>query len=344
MKRTLAALIAVTLLAAAAAAQTPAPSPTPPKQSELAEAARLTAEVVRLYGLQQYDEALPLARRAVEIRERALGEHLLVASALNNLAAVLMQKRQEGEAGRALERALAIMEKTGSADAELAADINNRLGLLRLDAKDYRKGETFFERAAAVKAKHRGENHPSLVPYLLNLTDARYLSGDRAGAHESLRQAAEILAVKFPEEDLATARKLQSYICILTAEREEALMSKVQFAIHRLEHPEHADRLMEKAQKGKSIVAGGVLNGRAIKKPVPHYPPAARNARVSGVVIVKITVDETGKVVSAEPICGHRLLRDAATEAAAAARFTPTLLSGQPVMVTGVITYTFVIQ
>jgi protein TonB len=55
-------------------------------------------------------------------------------------------------------------------------------------------------------------------------------------------------------------------------------------------------------------------------------------------------VDETGKVIKSEAICGHPLLQKAAAEAAAAARFTPTLLHGQPVKVTGIISYNFVLQ
>jgi protein TonB len=60
--------------------------------------------------------------------------------------------------------------------------------------------------------------------------------------------------------------------------------------------------------------------------------------------VVKIVVDEQGKVVKAESICGHRLLTGAAEDAARAARFTPTLLLGQPVKVSGYITYNFVLQ
>jgi protein TonB len=49
-------------------------------------------------------------------------------------------------------------------------------------------------------------------------------------------------------------------------------------------------------------------------------------------------------VASARAITGHPLLQQAAVQAAYGARFSPTLLSGQPVKVTGVITYNFVAQ
>ena len=94
----------------------------------------------------------------------------------------------------------------------------------------------------------------------------------------------------------------------------------------------------------KTIVSGGVLNGKAISKPSPAYPPIAKAARAAGTVTVQIVVDESGRVISASAVSGHPLLQQAAVAAARQARFSPTLLSGQPVKVSGVITYNFVLQ
>ena len=89
-------------------------------------------------------------------------------------------------------------------------------------------------------------------------------------------------------------------------------------------------------------ISGGVLNGKATSLPKPPYPAAARAVRASGAVSVQVTIDESGNVVSASAVSGHPLLRAAAVQAARSARFSPTQLSGQPVKVTGVITYNFV--
>jgi protein TonB len=96
--------------------------------------------------------------------------------------------------------------------------------------------------------------------------------------------------------------------------------------------------------KPRAPISGGVLNGKAISKPQPAYPAIAKAARASGTVTVQVTVDESGKVVSARAAGGHPLLQQAAVQAAYQARFSPTLLSGQPVKVNGVITYNFVLQ
>ncbi|MCD9185252.1 MAG: energy transducer TonB [Pyrinomonadaceae bacterium] len=89
-------------------------------------------------------------------------------------------------------------------------------------------------------------------------------------------------------------------------------------------------------------ISGGVVNGKATSLPKPPYPAAARAVRAAGSVSVQVLIDETGRVVSASAASGHPLLQQAAVAAARQARFSPTVLSGQPVKVSGIITYNFV--
>lgn len=98
------------------------------------------------------------------------------------------------------------------------------------------------------------------------------------------------------------------------------------------------------ADKIDRIVAGGVLNGKSIKKPAPEYPPIARGARAAGTVTVYIVIDEKGNVESAAAVSGHTLLQPPSVEAARKAKFQPTTLCGRPVKVSGVITYNYVLQ
>jgi TonB family protein len=85
----------------------------------------------------------------------------------------------------------------------------------------------------------------------------------------------------------------------------------------------------------------GVINGKASYLPIPAYPAAATALNLQGKVDVQVTIDETGKVISAKAATGHPILRVAAEKAAWNARFTPTTLSKVPVKVTGVIVYNF---
>ncbi|MEZ5429035.1 MAG: TonB family protein [Pyrinomonadaceae bacterium] len=88
-------------------------------------------------------------------------------------------------------------------------------------------------------------------------------------------------------------------------------------------------------------VSGGVLNGKAVSLPTPPYPAAARAVRAQGAVNVQVIIDENGNVIGASAVSGHPLLRAAAEQAARQAKFSPTLINGKAVKVTGVLVYNF---
>jgi hypothetical protein len=94
------------------------------------------------------------------------------------------------------------------------------------------------------------------------------------------------------------------------------------------------------AQQGpkKAPINGGMLNGKAIYLPVPEVPAGDAN----GVVLVAIMVDEQGSVIEARAVSGPQHLHAAAVAAARLARFSPTLLMGEPVRVAGTLSYNFV--
>jgi TonB family protein len=101
--------------------------------------------------------------------------------------------------------------------------------------------------------------------------------------------------------------------------------------------------LMKKeATKPPPIVSKGVINGSAIELPKPVYSAIAKAAHASGTVTVQVLIDENGKVISAHALNGPPLLLAESVQAALRARFSPTLLSNQPVKVSGMITYKFV--
>jgi protein TonB len=86
------------------------------------------------------------------------------------------------------------------------------------------------------------------------------------------------------------------------------------------------------------------MNGKAVRLVQPAYPAIARAAHASGTVRVQVLVDEAGNVISASAVSGHPLLQASAVAAARSSKFSPTLLSGVPVKVSGVITYNFQAQ
>jgi TonB family protein len=114
------------------------------------------------------------------------------------------------------------------------------------------------------------------------------------------------------------------------------------------------DLLLQRLRKSKDTVverclenckaSRGLEGVQLIEKPQPAYPANAGARRVPGKVVVRVVIDEEGKVMAAQAVSGNALLRPAAVKSAKRARFSPTLLSGQPVKVSGVISYNFVLQ
>lgn len=88
----------------------------------------------------------------------------------------------------------------------------------------------------------------------------------------------------------------------------------------------------------KAPINGGVLNSKAIYMPVPEVP----SGEATGVVLVAVLVDEQGTVIEARAVSGPQHLHAPAVNAARLARFSPTLLMGEPVRVSGTLSYNFV--
>ncbi|HEX2269627.1 MAG TPA: TonB family protein [Pyrinomonadaceae bacterium] len=87
------------------------------------------------------------------------------------------------------------------------------------------------------------------------------------------------------------------------------------------------------------------LNAKALSLPIPGYPAEARFRRVSGTVVVKVRIDEQGRVISARDMCqGSPFLSPGALTSARNAKFAPATINGKAVATDGVISYRFVAQ
>ena len=89
-----------------------------------------------------------------------------------------------------------------------------------------------------------------------------------------------------------------------------------------------------KPPEGKKPINGGMLNGKAIYLPQPE-------GAGEGVVLVQVLIDENGAVIEARAVSGPQNLQPAAVSAARLARFSPTMLMGEPVKVSGTLSYSF---
>ncbi len=78
-----------------------------------------------------------------------------------------------------------------------------------------------------------------------------------------------------------------------------------------------------------------------LQRSEPIYPPIARAAGIEGEVVIKIVIDETGRVSSEEFVSGPLMLRQAAMDAVKGWRFTPFRENGTPVRTSAALTIPF---
>jgi protein TonB len=81
------------------------------------------------------------------------------------------------------------------------------------------------------------------------------------------------------------------------------------------------------------VVSRGVQSAKLVKKPVPAYPPLAKQARVQGTVKFTAIIGKDGAIQNLMLVSGHPLLVQAARDAVKQWLYQPTLLNGEPVEV-----------
>lgn len=97
-------------------------------------------------------------------------------------------------------------------------------------------------------------------------------------------------------------------------------------------------------QTGPVRVAQLPIAPKKIADARPLYPEFARRARVEGTVVLEAVLDPTGRVTQLRVIKSVPLLDQAALDAVAQWRYTPSVYGGHPVSVLMTITIRFTLQ
>lgn len=309
-------------------------SQTPDESPELKQATDLTQSAVNLFHEKKYDEALSQVKKGLEIRERLLPRSdVRISISLMYLGNIYIVKRDYSAAKKVLERLLEIQtERSGPEDVSLAPTLD-RLAMIYYREGDARKAEELYTRSLASREKADGAESVRVAESLLFL--AQFYRSERNSERSasyyvrSLKMYGKLLGVASDEFERAS----DGYTCLGHESRRPELLEELNWI---------RKRLSPSATTGV-VNEGRVLNGMAVSLPKPQYPDAARDRRLSGIVIVKVLIDESGKVIKAQDMCGGPpYLSESSIKAAMKARFTPTRLSGMPVKVNGVIQYNFV--
>ena len=98
---------------------------------------------------------------------------------------------------------------------------------------------------------------------------------------------------------------------------------------------------IDSAPKAPIRVGGKVKPPRVLFAPEPVYPILARQARISGAVVIDAVIDAEGNVVEMQPVSGQPILAKAAMEALRRWKYEPTILGSEPFPVRLLVTITF---
>jgi len=316
-----------------------------PMSKELEEASELIRKVVKLYGERKYEEGLPLAKRALQIREKAMSpNHQLVINAQVNLAEVYIALRKFMDAESPLDRAVKSYRTGNPTDVRLA-DLLQRKALVEYALGDSESAQSAYEESLRIKEKVFGVDSARTDNSLLMLAEFHQFAGhDAKAATYFLRLISVREKASGPNQNDELVDAISRYACLLgkLKKQEEADRMHARIASLRLKAPVVDSRPGSSSTDKEAFLGGGVLNGKALTLAKPDYPEEARISRIYGTVVVQVWIDETGNVRRACAIAGPFKLRRAAEVAAYQSKFSPTKLSGMPVKVTGVITYNFV--
>ena len=295
---------------------------------ELQEASKLSQQVVAMYTAKRYSEALPLAIRAVEIRERILGpQHELVAASLRNLAEIYLAQEKYAEAEIHFKRTLSILESRLGADSKDLVVLIERIAFTQFSKKDFAGSELHYLRALAINEKRFGAE---------SVETGRSLEA-LAGFYDTTRNYKK--AAEFYGRSLALKEKV-----LQPTDRQIAdLLYKCGCTLKEIGQQAKGQAYLDRAEKIVSSppLNQGVIQGTALERVQPLYPEDARRAKISGKVVVEVVVDQCGRVVKASKVSGRSELAPAALVAAEGWRFSPTTKMDVPVKVIGTITFNF---
>ena len=319
--------------------------------SALQEVKKLDAEVVRLFQQGKYEEALPIAQKVIQIKEKELGkDHIETAKALRNAGFIYYFLNNQKEAEKNFEGALEIFEKLTAPTKEenlLTADVLERLAYIKYGFGKRESMEFFFEKALLAYEKAGEKDSLKASKILFSLGNLKSAKREFGKASNLFEQALAIRVKKLGEKNSDTIVAFKSSACVLKKDDKEKQIKRIKetyFPTAELAENGNLKWLEDKTEKDSKSTESGVINGKALSLPKPAYPVEARKVRADGSVNVQVEINEKGDVVYA---CGafntvHRSLIEAAEAAAYGAKFSPALLNGKPVKFSGIIVYNFI--
>jgi tetratricopeptide (TPR) repeat protein len=183
----------------------------------------LNQQANQLIDQGKYQEAIPIAERALEVAKRTLGpEQPETVEALNNLGFVFKMIGAYAKAEPLYQEALRILQKVlGPEHPDTATSLNN-LAELYQAMGEYAKAEALLQEALRIQQKVLGPEHPDTATSLNNLAELYQAMGEYAKAEALLQEALGIRRKVLGSEHPRTADSLNNLALLYQAMGEYA--------------------------------------------------------------------------------------------------------------------------
>ena len=206
-----------------------------------------------------------------------------------------------------------------------------RLGWIQHYKSAAGSAEDYFKRNLALAEKNHPQEHVNVENALIAIGQFQEKIGKPEKAVPLFVRAIAIQEKLYGEINQKTAETIEKCACLM------AVSNNAKGG----EYLDRAIRIQNQLSSGTVSVSPKVLQGTATHKEAPEYPSAAKAARLTGLVIVKVLINEEGKVVEANRLCGPDLLAPGAVNAARKWHFKPSIVNGNPVKVSALLTFNF---
>lgn len=289
---------------------------------------QINQNLIAAYNQRDYDEALKLARRSLDLSLSIFGaESAETAIAYKNIGVIYREKYKFGDSIENLEKSLAIYQKVDGQTGKSLAGVYDELATSYALAGKKKEAEENYLKSLEWTEKTFGKDSKESLGSVLSLAKFYATTDDSDDSDRFFLRSYELAVKNFGKESPQVEKIHDARVC---SNRGGSISRQKKFN--------------ELAREIYASDDGDILNGRALKLGKPEYPPAAKAVKATGSIPVKITIDERGNVVEAKNICGHPLLQSAAKEAAKKSKFSPTLKDGKPIPVRGYVIYNFAVM
>ncbi len=314
-------------------------SPITGQNDSLDEAVKASSQAVNLYNQGKYAEAVALAKHALDIRRKLLPPNdPLIRASQTNLAEIYVALQKYENAASLFSEVLKTDERAFP-DDPARARVLSRLGALQYALGRPDRTEELYQESIALLERVYGPTDERITGGIFDLAEFYQFVGKLKKAEPLYLRVKNIKERSNSKINPQLPEVLDRYACLLrkSGRRWEAIELEGKSS----QTPELDSAI---SQEQDAAVETNVVNGKALSLPRPIYPAQAKVRNVSGMVTVRVLINELGNVIRACAISGPSELMQETERAAFHARFTPTLLGGNPVKVQGIITYNFVRQ